>query len=405
MKEKDDINDNNLETQPLINNVQSTNKSERKYVRTNYSNSFFPGAFPPIFVFSCLLFYLIMFVFVFFIPKFYSAFLVSNLFDIYNSPLNYETISPLVLILYQIVFPLILLIVFILTFWSMFKTIFTKGLEIPNDSVWSYNEGNFQINPQEHLEFKALKMIHLEDELNKNKNKILLNTQTSSSISYNDNNYIIINERENDGLLRYCKTCHKFKPDRSHHCKYCDKCYLKLDHHCFWLNNCISFTNYKFFLCFLLYSWIINLVYVIIFYYSIKQIMVLKHINIFTVILSLTYIIAIAGFVFAFLLWLYNIMLVLNNYTSFEYNDVQKKINKENENFVVYSSFDRFVNVNKYRKIVSKYDVGKWNNWVQVYGNNPFLWFIPVNNIDNKYHNGMNFVLNEDEQLEIIKSI
>merc|ERR1711871_1228210 len=61
-------------------------------------------------------------------------------------------------------------------------------------------------------------------------------------------------EKKMDGRQRYCRKCHKFKPDRAHHCKYCGRCVLKMDHHCPWVNNCIGFRNYKYFMLFCMYT-------------------------------------------------------------------------------------------------------------------------------------------------------
>ncbi|KHJ44822.1 DHHC zinc finger domain protein [Trichuris suis] len=65
--------------------------------------------------------------------------------------------------------------------------------------------------------------------------------------------------RSLDGGLRVCDKCFFIKPDRSHHCSVCGTCLLKMDHHCPWVNNCVHFGNYKFFIQFLGYAWLLCL--------------------------------------------------------------------------------------------------------------------------------------------------
>jgi len=54
---------------------------------------------------------------------------------------------------------------------------------------------------------------------------------------------------------RYCKMCNVWKPDRTHHCSICNRCILNMDHHCPWINNCVGFYNRKFFMLFVVYTW------------------------------------------------------------------------------------------------------------------------------------------------------
>ncbi|XP_039048169.1 probable protein S-acyltransferase 12 [Hibiscus syriacus] len=74
------------------------------------------------------------------------------------------------------------------------------------------------------------------------------NLEVGSSLAAAEDGF----ERRSRGV-GYCTHCQNGKPPRCHHCSICQICVLKMDHR---VVNCVGARNYKFFLLFLLYTFL-----------------------------------------------------------------------------------------------------------------------------------------------------
>mmetsp|Transcript_31946 Transcript_31946/g.55041 ORF Transcript_31946/g.55041 Transcript_31946/m.55041 type:complete len:317 (+) Transcript_31946:22-972(+) len=155
---------------------------------------------------------------------------------------------------------------------------------------------------------------------------------------------------------RYCLMCHVFKPDRTHHCSVCNVCVLQMDHHCPWINNCVGFHNRKLFMLLLFYSLLnVYLVSYALFPKAYLAYLRLQQNSSLTLQADLLTL-GVESFVFALSIVLvrfsrFHLGLVLKNATTIEMLDP---------------------------RTAGCYDLGTARNWRQVFGNNPWMWFLPV---------------------------
>ncbi|KAL6982156.1 protein S-acyltransferase [Sarracenia purpurea var. burkii] len=123
-------------------------------------------------------------------------------------------------------------VLLVLLLWCYFMVVFCDPGSVPENWKPVMEEGNLEGSSSEPLS----DCVATED---------LASALSSSS-----------ERMERRPAARYCSKCENGKPPRCHHCSVCQKCVLKMDHHCVWVVNCVGAHNYKFFLLFLLYTFL-----------------------------------------------------------------------------------------------------------------------------------------------------
>ncbi|KAF2078149.1 hypothetical protein CYY_000533 [Polysphondylium violaceum] len=160
------------------------------------------------------------------------------------------------------------------------------------------------------------------------------------------------------GEKRKCSKCTLYKPDRSHHCSKCKRCILKMDHHCPFVNNCVGYYNYKFFVLFL--TWTSLLCFYVMFTTSVnfKYLIDRGPGNVAVgVIFVVALIFSLGLSVFALTHYSY----IFKNETTIEHFEKNTRYRGSSPNANIYN-------------------LGFKVNFCEVFGNEPWKWFLPIAN-------------------------
>ena len=179
-----------------------------------------------------------------------------------------------------------------------------------------------------------------------------------------------------------------------------------MDHHCPWIGNCIGFNNHKFFIQMILYGFLNSLYFLVIYRDVIKFLIVSNKLMTISLIFFFgAYIFMIVIILSSFMFLCFNLMIIAKNYTTYEY--ITKVVRTRN------SKQSSDLEIDQSEVQISRYDTGVIYNFSQVFGDNLFLWFIPLN-FSSKFHiilgksvwnNGLNFKVNSKFAFEIIRSV
>ncbi|SBS96232.1 palmitoyltransferase, putative (DHHC7) [Plasmodium malariae] len=173
-------------------------------------------------------------------------------------------------------------------------------------------------------------------------------------------------EKKRTGERRYCKWCCKYKPDRTHHCRVCRKCILKMDHHCPWIYNCVGYRNHKYFMLSLIYCCFTTVFVSVTLFNSVRS-----AINHRETAFNEMFLLLFGETLNSFLALVITCFLFFHLWAMTTIEFCEKQTSYQNQTYSKY------------------YNKGLYSNMKEVFGESPFLWFLPI---DNRRGDGINFI-------------
>lgn len=106
-----------------------------------------------------------------------------------------------------------------------------------------------------------LENVSIDETRSENRLDVLINHNSPSNFLFpeeytEDNSKDDLFIEPNRNYIRSCYKCGAIKYPRTHHCSICNKCILNMDHHCPWIGQCVGLYNRRYFILFLVWSFL-----------------------------------------------------------------------------------------------------------------------------------------------------
>ncbi|KAI8979585.1 DHHC palmitoyltransferase-domain-containing protein [Mycotypha africana] len=184
---------------------------------------------------------------------------------------------------------------------------------------------------------------------------------------------MIAKEIPSEGITgpRYCKSCKRYKPPRSHHCRYCRRCVLRMDHHCPWINNCVGHDNYGHFIRFIVFANLACTYIICLLVGRVRYIMnAIRHFQFDAEPTTIQIVFMVLNFVLSF-----TVLFCVGILTCYQLYCLSR--NQSNIEAHERSKVEKLVQRGKIPPIRYPFDVGFYKNICEVLGPQPLLWLWP----------------------------